>query len=160
MEISELKKYFSYDPYTGQVISLQNTRTLTKDCVCGKLENGYLKVCLKGNSYFLHRIIYEIMTDTYLSKKDQIDHINHNKLDNSWSNLRKVLHKENGRNRSKNKENNSGITGVHWSGTRWRAQIKIDRKSICLGSFVNFHEAVNARKNAEILYGFHENHGK
>jgi hypothetical protein len=93
---------------------------------------------------------------------DEVDHINHNRTDNRWNNLRAVTSKSNSRNQSKSIKNKSGVTGVHWDNlrNRWIAQIHIDYKTVHLGTFVEFHEAVNARKNAEVLYGFHENHGK
>ena len=52
--------------------------------------------------------------------------------------------------------------GVTWCKKmeRWKSTIKIDGKSIHLGYHLNFGNAVDARKNAEVLYGFHKNHGK
>ncbi len=63
---------------------------------------------------------------------------------------------------SKSKKNTSGVTGVTWdkSNNRWIAQIVIDGRHKKLGRFTDFSKAVDARKNAEVLYGFHKNHGK
>ncbi|EOA5908665.1 AP2 domain-containing protein, partial [Salmonella enterica subsp. enterica serovar Brandenburg] len=58
--------------------------------------------------------------------------------------------------------NTSGALGV-WREKRrnkWVAEIKVDRRKIHLGQFDNFDEAVAARKDAEVKYGLHENHGK
>jgi hypothetical protein len=35
-----------------------------------------------------------------------------------------------------------------------------DDKTMLLGTFKDFGDAVNARVAAEMAYGFHENHGK
>ena len=35
-----------------------------------------------------------------------------------------------------------------------------NKKNVTIGYFSSFDDAVNARKNAEIANGFHENHGK
>jgi len=91
-----------------------------------------------------------------------VDHINHIRDDNRWENLRLVSASGNSRNRGMSSRNTSGVTGVTWSRSksRWVAQIKVDKENKTLGVFTDFSEAVNARKNAEVLYGFHENHGK
>jgi len=69
---------------------------------------------------------------------------------------------ENLRNQSLGASNKSGIIGVYWGEDRgkWRAEISVDKKRIKLGSFATLEEAATARKEAEKLYGFHENHGK
>ena len=40
------------------------------------------------------------------------------------------------------------------------AIIMASGKQICLGLFNNLEEAIAARKDAEIEYNYHENHGK
>lgn len=49
------------------------------------------------------------------------------------------------------KGNTSGVTGIDWSKRRnkWRARITINKKTINLGDFKNFDDAVKARKDAE-----------
>jgi len=51
---------------------------------------------------------------------------------------------------------------VHWCNTwnRWIAQININGKRKKLGSFTDVESAIQARKDAEIEYGYHVNHGK
>jgi len=92
----------------------------------------------------------------------QIDHIDGNPLNNKWDNLRDVTSQENGRNKRILKNNTSGFTGVCWDDVnkKWRAFIRVDRKTIHIGRFTNIQQAIDARKDANIKYGFHENHGK
>ena len=54
----------------------------------------------------------------------------------------------------KNKKNSSGCIGVSWRKEKgkWRAYINIDGKTKSLGNFVNYEDAVNARKQAELEY--------
>jgi len=82
------------------------------------------------------------------------DHINRNRLDNRKSNLRKVTSAENSYNKSLYTTNTSGITGIHWVEriNRWEAYIQKDYKKINLGYFSEKEDAMNARKEAEILY--------
>ena len=84
----------------------------------------------------------------------EVDHINHNGLDNRRSNLRVVSHKINSRNRRKHKCNTSGYNGVVWEkkSKKWRARIDMDRKNIHLGLFNNIDDAVKARAKGELEY--------
>ncbi|MFE4203875.1 HNH endonuclease [Aneurinibacillus aneurinilyticus] len=69
----------------------------------------------------------------------QIDHINHNTLDNRRSNLRIVTNGQNQQNRSGPQKNNksSGIRGVTWCKQRgkWIAQMGLNGKNINLGGY-------------------------
>lgn len=58
------------------------------------------------------------------------------------------------------KNNTTGVQGVRTlpSG-KFHAYIMVNRKQIALGSYDNISDATEARKNAEVLYGFHTNHG-
>lgn len=58
--------------------------------------------------------------------------------------------------------NKSGVIGVIWLPKKklWRAYITHNKVSVCLGVRKNKDEAIKLRKDAEVFYGFHENHGK
>jgi hypothetical protein len=60
------------------------------------------------------------------------------------------------------KNNTTGIVGVYWDKQRckWTARIKAHKINQFLGRFDNKEEAISKRKEAEIKYGFHVNHGK
>lgn len=79
----------------------------------------------------LHRFILNA------PKNKQIDHINGNGLDNRKSNLRLCTPQENARNRTKQKNNKSGLKGVSFDKTRnkWVARIKIQNRYKFLGRF-------------------------
>ena len=68
---------------------------------------------------------------------------------------------ENGKNRPMQKNNTSGVVGVHRCKThnRWVAYTKVDGKFINLGYFKDKFEAICARMSANNKYGFHANHG-
>lgn len=92
----------------------------------------------------IHRFI------TNCPKGMEVDHINHNKLDNRKENLRICQHQENNCNKGLIKTNTSGVTGVTWDKTRqkWIAHIKGKN----LGRFDTKEEAIRVRKQAEIEY--------
>jgi hypothetical protein len=89
-----------------------------------------------------------------------IDHINGDRADNRIVNLRQTTQSENMRNRRKSTNNTSGYVGVYKVGAKWRARISVDSKNMNLGIYDTIEQAVQARKQAEIDYGYHENHGR
>lgn len=83
-----------------------------------------------------------------------IDHKNRNPLDNRLDNLRPCTVQQNSMNRSIQRNNTSGVTGVYWSNTynKWIATIKINGKRKHLGYFKEKEDAIEARRQAEIIY--------
>ncbi len=160
--LNELKEFVSYDPITGEFTCLnvrQGIRVKIGETIGTMKPSGYMAMYINGREYSLHRLAWFY---TYGEMPNVIDHQDGDPSNNAISNLRNTDIQGNGRNRKKNADNTSGVTGVVWHkrGKRWFGQIKVDGKKIHLGSFIEFSDAVNARKNAEVLYGFHENHGR
>jgi len=85
-----------------------------------------------------------------------VDHKNHDTLDNRRRNLRLATNSQNQQNKRMQKNNTSGQRGVFWiaSENRWLAQIGINGKRKKLGRFKDFEEATAAYKAAaEHLFG-------
>ena len=108
---------------------------------------GYVATSIKGNRVYLHRLL---MNPNTL----QVDHINHNKLDNRKSNLRIVTNKENHHNKPPNKLNTSGCSGVHWNKQckKWCTQLRTN--GVCVSSTLHesLEEAIAKRKELERIY--------
>jgi len=88
--------------------------------------------------------------------KRQVDHIDHNTLNNCRSNLRVCTHAENLRNMAKHKKNTSGHKGVSWSKDKecWRAEIRANNKHIFIGWFQILEDACEAyRETAKRIHG-------
>ena len=126
--------------------------------VGSKTGAGYLLVCTRWGKYLNHRIIY-LMHNPNFDQSLSIDHIDGNPLNNKIENLRAVTHKQNLRNQKLRSTNTSGVMGVYKHDERWRVRIKVDGVFMHLGLFKDFNEAVKVRKQAEVEYGFHANHG-
>ena len=121
-------------------------------------KDGYAIVAVKGTAFKAHRVAWAIQ---YGRWPLAIDHVNGNRSDNRIENLREVTTAENNRNISIKSNNKSGVTGVvRFRGTHWYAFINHNYKRIHLGSFRDFDAAVKARKEAELRYGYHPNHGR
>jgi len=69
----------------------------------------------------------------------QVDHINHDTMDNRKSNLRICYKFENIRNRKWNDNNTSGYKGVYWHkrDRKWRSQYGINKTRKYIGSYNN-----------------------
>ena len=84
----------------------------------------------------------------------EVDHINHNPLDNRKQNLRVVSIAQNQMNAVISTRNTSGVKGVDWDKktNKWRSRISVNGKRISLGLFDTFELAKKARKDAETKY--------
>lgn len=162
----ELKRLFYYDPDTGIFTRLvrasQNTRIGdVAGCRSTKKHSGksYLEFSINNKIYKAHRLVF-LYVNGYLPD-NKVDHINGNGCDNRLENLRIVDSSENQKNQKKPSHNTSGVVGVCWHKqlNKWAASIQVMRKKISLGCYLDFGDAVLARKNAEVKYGFHKNHG-
>lgn len=120
--------------------------------ISGGLINGrYLAVPLDGRKYLAHRVIWKLMTGE--DPNSNIDHIDTNKRNNAWLNLRKASKQENAFNQSRTKRNSTGFKGVSFDRQRGKyfACIRSNGKTKSLGRFDTAHEAhhayVSAAKN-------------
>ena len=97
----------------------------------------------------MHRLILGV-TDP----KIQVDHINHNTLDNRRSNLRICTASENQYNAGKRKDSTSGYKNVIWhkGAKKWIARITVSKKRLHLGLFSTPEEAYKAYCEAAIRY--------
>lgn len=146
---------FTYDPLTGVV------RWLKTGNIAGFVNRrGYRLINYKGKRYRSHRLVWVIHNGCIAD--GEMDHINGVKDDNRIINLRVVTTQENQKNTKMHKHNTSGCMGVHFHtrDKKWTVRIKINRKYIHLGSYKTKEEAIKVRKDAEIKYGFHSNHGR
>tara|TARA_R110002124_G_scaffold135088_1_gene297947 strand:+ start:148 stop:630 length:483 start_codon:yes stop_codon:yes gene_type:complete len=115
------------------------------------LSNGYV-VYSGAKDGLIHKFLHRnIMGDP---EDLVVDHINGDILNNCRDNLRVVSRQENSMNQGINKNNKSGVSGVHWnkSTNKWRAKITYKNKRISLGCFEKLEDATKARKDAEEEY--------
>jgi len=155
-----LKEYLEYDPETGVFTWLKDSGARkVKGTLAGVVHNGYLDIQIKCKKYKAHRLAFLFMEGEF--PQDQVDHINHVKNDNRWSNLRHSNYSENAKNHPMQKNNTTGIVGVKWDKRKslWRADIVVNGINIYLGRRKDKFLTICLRKSAELKYGFHANHG-
>lgn len=157
----ELKRHLHYDPNSGEFKrKTTSSRRVKVGDIAGYIHSkGYRIIRVNGRQYPAHRLAWLYMKGAFPIK--EVDHINHNRADNRFSNLRVVTRSENQRNASISKKNVSGFTGVYWDNRaqRWFANIKENGRAKHIGRFTQLSDAVIARVNAEIAHGYHPNHG-
>jgi len=131
---SELWELFDYKPLTGELVRKSTGK------VTGTLKPHKYVVCGIGKStFYCHRIIYSWVNGS-IDLKD-IDHIDRNKQNNRFWNLRQVTISQNNANRI--------FKGVSYVGPRWRARISMgNRKIRHLGMFETEAEARAAYEKA------------
>lgn len=103
-----------------------------------------------------HRAAFIFMSEP-LSEDEEVDHENGNGEDNRWINLKRCKRNVNAKNLRKAANNKSGVTGVVWDKTNSKWAVSIGK--VRLGRFSDFNEAVKVRRQAEIDYNYHKNHG-
>jgi len=161
MIVDDVSKLLRYEPDTGMFFwRVDVMKSATAGSKAGKFHHGYIRIYINGEYYFAHRLAWLLIHKNWPSC--QIDHINGNRADNRIANLRAVSHQGNQQNAARRLDNTSGVTGVCWDSRDrvWLARIKVNMKLLRLGGFMSFEDAVAARKSAEKVYGFHENHGR
>lgn len=102
-------------------------------------KNGKFSSCNKAFGK-MHRFIMGADDDM------EVDHIDHDSLNNQRSNLRICTHKQNCQNKGKSRKGSSIYHGVyrHSINPSWISRIKPDRKPIHIGSFKDEKEAAKA----------------
>jgi hypothetical protein len=167
-----LERLFRYEPSTGllfwkkrsaDLFAITAERSAEHSCAqwnsrwagkeaLTKVNKGYRCGIINYQPVLAHRVVWKLMTG---EDPIEVDHIDGDRLNNRWKNLRNVTVKENRRNVARRSDNKSGATGVFWSAKhkQWLVVLSI-------GRFTELDEAVAARKAAEVLLGYHSNHGR
>ena len=120
-----------------------------------KLKNIKWKSCRKYVCNTQQGIALQNLIMNFTPNKETVvDHINRNRLDCRKSNLRIVSYQINAINKGRQSNNMSGFVGVFWdkSCDKWVSRIKLNKKSIDLGSYTSLDNALKARKDGEIKY--------
>jgi len=156
-----IKYLFNYSKETGIFTRRVTTSSNAKKGFDAGSPNksGYRHIRIDGKLYLSHRLAWLYETGEF--PDFEIDHINHIKDDNRIVNLRSATRSDNNKNNGIRSTNSSGYTGVCFrkSAKKWIAHIRVDSKRIHLGYHSSIDLAIEARKNAESKYLFHENHG-
>lgn len=105
---------------------------------CWSRHHGYAEGLVDGKYMSMHRLIAQP------EERKQVDHINHDTLDNRKSNLRVCTKTQNRRNSRPVYKNTTGLKGVTQQGRKYVTYIGYLGKKLCLGRFDSPEEAGRA----------------
>lgn len=155
MDQNNLLEIIKYEPENGTFERLK--RTSSNAAIGGINKHGYRVISVCGKPFYAHRLAWLYMTGDW--PKGQIDHINGNRSDNRWCNLRDVSLQKNQQNlNSPQKNNTTGLLGVCYMGENRRGKkyaASIYRNGVKhnLGYFETPEEAhvayMNAKRNLD-----------
>lgn len=150
-----LRELIDYDPETG-IFRWRIPRGGNRvgDIAGCPDSHNYHLIGIDRKVYVAHRLAWLWMTGCW--PEDDIDHVNRDKKDNRWANLREATRSQNIINSPPRKDSRSGLRGISWDGARskWVSQIGVAGKNIHLGRFKTKEEAYQAYKDAAIAaYG-------
>ena len=150
--------FIEYDLASGVAVWIKSpARNIKAGSLAGTIHRGYLIVRFQGKSYPLHRLCWLLATSQDPNEL-MIDHIDGNRLNNAFANLRLCSNAQNGMNRGATKANKLGVKGVCWDAKacRYKAYITINGKKKHIGNFTDLESAVDARRSyeAEIFGAF------
>jgi len=149
---ARLKGLLHYNPETGVFTRLVGSGSKRAGDISGSLMlNGYLSICILSKKNLLaHRLAFLYMEGAL--PPNQVDHINRDRADNRWTNLRHATSKENNR----NTVNNVSFIGVNWDKRhgKWKAiAARKEGKSRHLGNFKTHLAACYARHIYNLTVG-------
>lgn len=129
-----------YEPETGRFLNKKGiARRVRKD------HRGYIRIRFsKFGNILAHRLAWAIMHGSL--PETHIDHIDGDKGNNKFNNLRLCTHNQNQHNQGIRKSNTSGYKGVSFMKRigKWQAQICCNSKVKNLGFFTEKEDAAHA----------------
>ena len=110
-----LKECVHYNSETGVFTRKKKTTGSkgTPGTILGAVSHGYLTLYIERKRYSLHRLAFMYMTGIM---PDMVDHINGNKSDNRWLNLRSCTRSQNNKNVIASKNSKTGYLHIHPDG--------------------------------------------
>ena len=163
MSHEEVRRILDYDPETGAFRwkarsdrdKSWNHRWVGEEAG-SVLQIGYCYINILNKPHLAHRLAWLFMMGAWPARGQQIDHINGDRSDNRWCNLRLATQEQNSANQGIRANNKSGVKGVSWDKKKqmWVAMITKGRVQKFLGYFRTIPEAAAARRAAET-----EHHG-
>ena len=150
---SRLRDVLDYDQLTGVFTWRVANRNAKIGAVAGTLnkQTGYRLIKVDGFDYLAHRLAHLHVTGAWPASC--VDHVNLDRADNRWANLRPATRLQNAHNRGLTSSNSSGFKGVSASRGGWQANIRVNGKLKFLGRYPS-PEAAHAAYAAAALQSF------
>lgn len=152
---NELKVILDYNEFTGIFTWLKLPKFTTRASIgqeagCIDKSTKYRYITIQGIKYAAHNLAWLYMTGKL--PHYNIDHKDKHRANNIWTNLHNITVKENAKNRTLNKNNISGNSGVsyHKRDKVWMVQIN----NKYMGQYKTKNKAIKTRKKLELLHNY------
>lgn len=156
MDTSAIKSILQYDPETGIFHKKY-------DNGCSQFgykdKDGYWIATINGKHYRLHRVAFLLMGEDI---PNYVDHINGDRGDNRWANLRPANHSQNCCNQKTRSTNTSGVKNVYFDKRKdkWCVKLRVNGKRKHIGYYSNLEDAkLSAFEARSIYHKEFANHG-
>lgn len=145
MKLERLKALFYYKD--GKLFNKISRGSARRDTEAGYIaEDGYRRVRIDGKYYYIHRLVWFILTNKEVPEDLSIDHIDGDRLNNHIENLRLASSLENQYNKFRQVNGTSKYKGVWYDSVKsiWKASIRSQEKRTYIGQFETEIEAAIA----------------
>lgn len=131
----EVAELLDYDPESGVFRWRADRGRAKAGTVAGADHSGgYCVIGIKGRVYRSHRLAFLLMEGKWPA--GDVDHINGNRADNRWCNLRAVSRRVNMQNLKKARQDSTtGLLGVHPFRGQYIAKISVNGRERYLGLY-------------------------
>lgn len=135
-----LKQLTHYDPVTGVFTPIEFRMGVRNKGLGNTEKNGYVRICINYRRYQASRLAWLYMTGKW--PVQMIDHIDGDRANNRFANLREADAHQNGANRKKPRNYGaSGFKGVSRKPGHWQASIRVHGRLLFLGKFESAEKA-------------------
>lgn len=148
IDAAELRRILRYEPATGEFRWLApGNRRIIVGSLAGVRSHGYVRIKIDGRGYMAHRLAWLYMTGSW--PEADVDHIDLERSNNAWANLRGATRRQNLAN---TKPRRCGLKGASFDRERGKyvSHIRVAGKQRFLGRFdseADAHAAYMAAAN-------------
>lgn len=145
MKLERLRALFYYKD--GKLFNRISRGSARRDAEAGyTAEDGYRRVRVDGQYFYIHRLVWFLLTGKEVPEDLFIDHIDGNRQNNSFENLRLASSTENQYNKFRQINGTSQYKGVWFDSIKnvWKASIRLSTERKYIGQFDTELEAAIA----------------
>jgi hypothetical protein len=162
LEAEQIREMFEYDQQSGRLFwrdtflagqasaRLRPRPNPGDEVKLRHLKVGYWYVSIFQKVYLAHRVIWALQTGRWPRPGFVIDHVDRNRLNNRWANLREATPRQSICNTGMRRDNRSGARGVHFNkqSGKWRADIYAYGDKVTSKQFQTLEDAISWREQA------------